>query len=73
MEAERRMEASECGRRSAVSEHEDRRTVDETGRGDGRMKADEAGTTMALRGEYDVRSASAQEEGRMNWNKGRNC
>ena len=66
MEAERRMEASEFGRRSAVSEHEDRRTAEETGRGDGRMKADEAGTTMALRGEHDVRSASAQEEGRLN-------
>ncbi len=60
------MEASECGRRAAVSEHEDRRTAEETGRGDGRMKADEAGTTMALRGEHDVRSASAQEEGKLN-------
>ena len=66
MEAERRMEASECGRQSAVSEHEDRRTAEETGRGDGRMKADESGTTVALRGEHDARSASTQEEGRLN-------
>ena len=61
------MEASEFGRRSAVSEHEDRRIAEETVRGDGRMKADEAGTTMAaLRVEHDARSASAQEEGRLN-------
>ena len=62
------MEASEFGRRSAVSEHEDRRTTEKTGRGDGRMKADEAGTMMALRVEHDARSASAQEEpeGRLN-------
>ena len=66
VEAERRMEASEFGRRSAVGELEDRRTAEKTGRGDGRMKADEAGTTMALRGEHDARSASAQEEGRLN-------
>ena len=60
------MEASECGRRAAVSEHEDRRTAEETGRGDGRMKADEAGTAMAQRGELNARSASAQEEGKLN-------
>ena len=34
VEAERRMEASGCGRRSAVSEHEDKRTAEETDRGD---------------------------------------
>ena len=69
------MEASECGRLSAVSEHEDnktaekksgRRTAEETGRGDGRMEADEAGTAMTLRGEHDARSASTQKERRLN-------
>jgi hypothetical protein len=37
--------------------------AEETDRGDGRIKA---GTKMALRGEHDARSASAQEEGRLN-------
>ena len=39
---------------------------EETGRGDGRVGADEAGTAMALRGEHEARSASTQEEGRLN-------
>ena len=60
------MEASEFGRRSAVSEHEDRKAGEETGRGDGRVGAEEVGTAMALRGEHDARSASTQEEGRLN-------
>ena len=51
------------GQQSAVSEHEDRKAGEETGRGDGRVGADEAGTAMALRGEHDARSASTQEEG----------
>ena len=54
------------GQRSAVSEHEGRKAGEETGRGDGRVGADEAGTAMALRGEHDARSASTQEEGRLN-------
>ena len=43
------------------------KSTEEMGRRDGRMKANEAGTTMALRGEHDDRSASAQDEGRLNW------
>ena len=50
----------------AVSEHEDRKAGEETGREDERVGADEAGPAMALRGEYDARSASTQEEGRLN-------
>ena len=60
------MEASEFGRRSAVSEHEDRNAAEETGRGDGRVGAEEAGTAMTLRVEHDARSVSTQEEGRLN-------
>ena len=54
------------GQRSAVSEHEDRKAAEETGRGDGRVGAEGAGTAMALRGEHDARSASTQDEGRLN-------
>ena len=50
----------------AVSEHEDRKAMEETVRGEGRVGADEAGTAMALRGEHNARSASTQEEGRLN-------
>ena len=36
------------------------------GRRDGRVGADEVGTAMALRGEHEARSASTQEEERLN-------
>ena len=52
------------GQRLAVSEHEDRKAMEETVRGEGRVGADEAGTAMALRGEHDDRLASTQEEWR---------
>ena len=66
MDAERRMEAAEKhGQRSAVSEHEDRKAMEETVRGEGRVEADEAGTAMALRGEHDARLAITHEEWRM--------
>ena len=49
------------GQRSAVSEHEDRKALgEETGGGEERVGADEAGTAMALRGEHDARSASTE-------------
>ena len=38
MEAERRVEASEFGQRSAVSEHEDIKTAEKTSGGDGRIE-----------------------------------
>ena len=46
----------------AASEHEDREAIEETGRGDRKVGADEAGTAMALRGEHDARSASTEED-----------
>ena len=50
----------------AVSKHEDRKAGEKPGRGDGRVGADEVGTAMALRGEHNARSASTQEEGKLN-------
>ena len=66
MEAESGWRHRKFGQRSAASEHEDRKAGEEKGGGEERVGADEAGTAMALRGEHDARSASTQEEGRLN-------
>jgi hypothetical protein len=47
-----------CQDGKQIEEHEDREAIEETGRGDRKVGADEAGTAMALRGEHDARSAS---------------
>ena len=36
----------------AASEHEDSEAIEETGRGDRKVGADEAGTAISLRGEH---------------------
>ena len=46
------------------TERQGRRQAEEPG--DRRVGADEAGTAMTLRGEHEARSASTQEEGKLN-------
>jgi hypothetical protein len=66
MEAERRIEASEIW--PTIGSKRACRQKDSGGDGQRRREsgAYEVGTAMALRGEHDARSASTQEEGKLN-------